>query len=403
MRKIKTIFLIFITIFLIVPVSAFSDTLKHKLETEMHHDIALYQIPSIALSVSLPNEPHIRTYQAQSLQQEKKYPINSDSLFRVASITKFMVSVYLLKLQQSGIISINDTIGETIKKYGYWAPKKILNQWKNITIKQLMNMTSGIYNYLNYFSNQQFQPIFTNPKKQWNQDYFLEIAANYKPYFKPGCGWHYSDTNYILLGMLIAKIEKLPIDQVLNNRFFRSENIDLKNTYYPSENTQSAIFKHLMPGYFNNKNVTDINASIAGASGAVISNSTDLVKFMRIVFNSNFLDEKQLVQLKSVVDTRTGKPVKNLKQKYHQYGLGIWRTYSKIVGHYWDYEGQTFGYETEIVWIPKSNIVFAITINKLYLKNDPLSSILHRIFKILIQTKNYKVNEKWQSHSTNLN
>jgi D-alanyl-D-alanine carboxypeptidase len=377
------ILVLILSIFIISNV--YANALNTKLTKEVNKDIDVYNMPSMVLSVSLPEDTYIRTFVGQSKVEEKKYTITTNSLYEAGSITKLYLSVLLLKLQQQGLISINQTIGETINKYGYWAPKNMLDKWKNITLKQLLNMTSGIYSYTD--SEKLMDKVYKNPKKDWNDIELLSIASNNKAYFEAGTGWHYSNTNYILLGMLISKIENKPLEEIFNDQMFSQQKLNLLNTFYPGSKLNSVVKNRLVPGYdIKGDDMKDVNLTVAGASGAIISNAQDLVKFVRVVFNSNYLGKAQLNLLESVVDTDSGKPVATPKDRSGLYGLGVFRSFSKEAGPYWIYEGKTFGYEAEVVWAPCSNIVFAITINKAYgHKHDPLDQITENVFSILMK------------------
>jgi D-alanyl-D-alanine carboxypeptidase len=102
----------------------------------------------------------------------------------------------------SGKINLDASIGKYFSEY----PK-----WQNITVRQLLNHTSGIYDYIDepHWWNQ----VMKNPDKIFEPKELLAISYKHKPYFVAHGGWHYSNTNYILLGLIIEKITTEPLSK----------------------------------------------------------------------------------------------------------------------------------------------------------------------------------------------
>ena len=115
-----------------------------------------FGVPGISLSTKLPNGQIINC--AQGVKNIKtKAPVTTDTLFQIGSVTKTFVSTLMLLEVDENKLSLNETIGETVKKYGQWLPQKAEQKWKDITIKQLLNMTAGIYSYTD---NDEFNKIW---------------------------------------------------------------------------------------------------------------------------------------------------------------------------------------------------------------------------------------------------
>ena len=140
--------------------------------------------------------------------------MKSCNITRAGSIIKMYVAVTLLKLQEEGKLDLDDKVTDHLND-------EILSKIKNTdksTIRQLLQHSSGIYNYI---LNPQFQTAsLNNLIKEWQAPDLLFYAKNMEPYFQPGEDVHYSNTGYIILGMLIEKIENKPLYQVLDEKIF---------------------------------------------------------------------------------------------------------------------------------------------------------------------------------------
>lgn len=124
--------------------------------------------------------------------------ISQHNLFQIGSITKSYFSAILLQFEsesENGEIPITFNINQKLKR---WLPQ--YSDWVNVTIKQLLNMTSGIYNYTEMPNFTQM--ILKHREKIWTANEIVNLAYKHKPntYFAAGKGWHYSDTNYIIVG-----------------------------------------------------------------------------------------------------------------------------------------------------------------------------------------------------------
>jgi Beta-lactamase class C and other penicillin binding proteins len=106
----------------------------------------------------------------------------------------------------------------------------------HITIAELLNMRSGLYNYT---ETRELNAIGdSNPEKVWNPDELIALACSHPPYFPPGTAYHYSNTNTVLLGLIAEKLDAKPLSQVFQDRLFTP--LGLKDTLFPPA-TSSAI------------------------------------------------------------------------------------------------------------------------------------------------------------------
>lgn len=147
--------------------------------------------------------------------------MQTDMLFNIGSISKTYIAVLTLKMVEQGRLSLNDTIGKWFADYANINPK--------VTVAQLLNHTSGLFDYVKH-EDCPWQNIWTTTKI-WQPEEILRKLVK-APYFEPGEGWHYSNTNYLLL--------KEIIDKITDNQYVVTLIKELLDPY---------AFKNTVPGY----------------------------------------------------------------------------------------------------------------------------------------------------------
>ena len=136
-------------------------------------------------------------------------PPSADTHFRIASNTKTMTAAVILQLAQEGKLRLSDPVS----KYVPGVPNG-----DNITIAQLLEMRSGLYNYTD--APQLSASIDRDPTKVWTPAELLMMAFVHPPNFPPGTKYEYCNTNYALLGLVIEKVDGEPLATAIQQRLF---------------------------------------------------------------------------------------------------------------------------------------------------------------------------------------
>src|SRR5436309_15213044 len=174
-------------------------------------------------------------------------PPSADTHFRIASNTKTMTAAVIVLLAQEGKLSLDDPVS----KYVSGVP-----DGDKITIAELLNMRSGLYTY---DDDPEFWAVLErDPTKVWSPAEVLAIAFTHPPYFPPGTDFHYSNTNYALLGLIAEKIDGKPLAQIMHDRLFGP--LGLKDTTLPAitSNTLPEPYSHgYLYGGCSFRNLTD--------------------------------------------------------------------------------------------------------------------------------------------------
>jgi D-alanyl-D-alanine carboxypeptidase len=295
----------------------------------------------------------------------KQVPMKMTDLFRVGSNTKTMTATVILQLVEEGKLKLNDPIS----KFEPGVPNG-----KNITIQQLAEMRSGLFSY-------SFDPGFnklmdTQPQKAWKPEELLKIAFKHKNNFAPGKQFEYSNTNIILLGMVIEKLTGETASEAFEERLFAP--LKLKHTLLPEPDeakipgphaqgymfgtNSSTIDSYAVPeaeqaaaldGSLKPNLYTDDNPSWAWTAGSAISTPSELATYARALGTGKGLlsPRMQKVRMNSIQPLAPGAPV--------GYGIGIAQFAPGIVGH----DGQVPGYSSFMAYDVKTGDVIIIAVN----------------------------------------
>jgi D-alanyl-D-alanine carboxypeptidase len=213
--------------------------------------------------------------------------------YRIASVSKAFVSVVILQLEAEGKLDIDNTVES-------WVPGVVPNG-SAISLRQLMNHTSGLYDYVADpgFANE----ILANPSRSWQPSELLAHGLSHPPLFAPGANWSYSNTNYILLGLVAEAATSKPLGQLLQERIFTP--LALTATSFPLAIELDASFVH---GYvrLGGSPLIDaaplLNPSFAWAAGGIVSNVRDVTSFYRGLFTGKLLPATQFAEMKEGAD-----------------------------------------------------------------------------------------------------
>ena len=318
-------------------------------------------------------------------------PINSNNLYEIASITKSFVATIILQLEAEHKLSINDKLEKWLPQY---------TQWKDVTIKQLLSMTSGIPSYGQ-------NPVFynklsSNIRSEWTDVELVNYAYPDKPIVYAKNKYFYSNTNYILAGMIIEKITKDSLNNQLRKRIFNSSKLKLNNTYYPVGKNWKVLQNEIMPRmvhgytYEDEKkklhDTTNNNISWGAAAGGIVSTTSDTTRWVQTLYNGTLFPftarKTELENLQSVVSMKTGEPISTVTENDpNGFGLGVGYADRKVDNQrYWFYEGSSLGYRVAYVWKACNNVTVTVALNNKAGEGDPKAPegdhIMDLVFKI---------------------
>lgn len=272
--------------------------------------------------------------------------VSPDHAYLIGSVAKTITSACILQLADEGILSLDDPLHKWLDTIEFINP--------NITIRQLLRHQSGVFDVL-YHPDFNYT-IQSAPSVIWS---LSDVVNTFilAPNFQPGAGWAYSNTNYMLLGMIIEKASGHPYYQEFKTRFFTP--LHLNSLKIPPFDGLPDTIAHVWLDITNDGVLDDIhnlyitwNAlfSAAGPAGCYFAKPTDMAVWMRTFLGKNLVSANTLNEAKTTVATNLPGPTR--------YGLGIMeRNYLGIKGFG---HGGDLTYSATVFYFPSKDISIAV-------------------------------------------
>jgi D-alanyl-D-alanine carboxypeptidase len=331
-----------------------SDSLARKLQAALDKTVQNNKFPGAVVAIVSPKGTWLGASGVSNLAT--KSTMKRHQLFLIGSTTKAFTGVTLLKLQERGQLSLEDTVGK-------WLPDIVAREpaWQNVTIRQLLNGRSGIYDYTNQWDRE----IIKNPSlllsKQWKPEELIALAYGKPRFVGKSCfikqKWCYPNTGNILAGLIVERATGLTYASVL-----RREILQPLKLHHTSVASRQGIPTGLARSYRDingdgiPEDITDYDLAYiipSVANGAIISNARDLARFNRALFHGKLLEPDSLKQLLTLVEIL---PV-------YGYGLGVDSSdtnFGKELGK----GGDTLGQASNMQYFPEKDLTVIVLINQ---------------------------------------
>ncbi|WED44601.1 serine hydrolase domain-containing protein [Legionella cardiaca] len=309
-----------------------------------------YNIPGVLAGIWIPGQGELVIEDGVAdLSTER--PISSADHVRIASLTKSFTTTVVLQLIQQGLTTLNTPISN----FGF----NIQNN--SATLAMLANMRSGIFNYS---ADPNFlQALVDNFLRKWSPQELVTIANSNNVYFPPNANWHYSNTNTIILGMIIEQLTGNFVGNEISNRIIKP--LGLSETSYPTTPNMPIPFVRGYAGT-DREDVTFIDPSFSGAAGGMISTLGDLRIWVKALATGSLLSplmQQQRVNsllpisFNPCADNDPTRPHPTCPE-YDKYGYGM-GAINGWIGHTGDY----FGYLLLMMHEPHSGATVVIIVN----------------------------------------
>lgn len=295
--------------------------------------------------------------------------VSTDMLFGIGSVSKSFASSCLLSMQEEGALSLDDPIGMYISTFDNVDP--------SVTVRQLLNHTSGIYNYTD--NDALFDSVAADFARIWMPGEVIETFV-LTPNFAPGTDWGYSNTNYILAGLVVEAISGQTYHEEIRSRFLEPMGLN-SIVFYPYETPTNNPIVHLWLDLLNTGTPVDatlLNISLNGlfsaafAAGGFMSTPEDITKWMRAVNNGEVFSAASLAEFQTLIPFGGGNGA----------GLGIFRSNIDCSNEVWGHGGDII-YTSQVHTVPMDDFTIAVHCNDGTVNSNSLVDLaaeLHCIF-----------------------
>jgi D-alanyl-D-alanine carboxypeptidase len=334
-------------------------------------------ISAVSLRVTFPGFRPTISLATGTTRYDGGPPVAAGALWPIGSNTKAFTAVVLLQLEAEGKLSISDRIGRWLPQYPAWS---------HVTIRQLLDMTSRIPDYL-------YQPAFA---AAFAADQGTRFTAARLVSYVAGlplgpAGYHYSNTNYILAQMIIQNVTRDSYADQLTKRIVTP--LRLSTTCLAPYTCPTADAGRVPAGYFYiaagppslmGKAMPPLGLTWAQAAGGIVSSLADMTTWDRDLYEGRLLPARQQRELEDLVSQATGKPIlRTTLADPLGYGLGVAQgIFPGPTGNFWYYEGQAFGARVLQMYFPRSGMIIALAVNSSTF-NDHLSDLAGSVYQTL--------------------
>jgi D-alanyl-D-alanine carboxypeptidase len=354
------------------------------LRTALHRDLSRYltarrkaeHISADSLRVTFPGSRPAISLADGTTRYHGGPPVPASALWQIGSNTKAFTAVILLQLEAEGKLSISDPLGKWLPQYP---------AWRHITIRQLLDMTSRIPDYL-------YQPAFqaafaADPATRFSAARLVSYAASLP--LGPA-GWHYTNTGYILAQMIIEKVAHDTYASQLTRRIFIP--LRLHTTCLAPYTCPASDAARMPAGYMyiagvlpslSGKAMPRLALTWAQAAGGMVSSLAGMTTWDRALYTGRLLPPRQQHQLESLISETTGQPIRRTTAADPAgYGLGVQQVFNPQTGAFWAYEGQAFGARVIHYYFPRTGLLIAVAANSAT-TNDDLAGLAGAVYQTL--------------------
>ncbi|MBK7172695.1 MAG: beta-lactamase family protein [Bacteroidales bacterium] len=305
-----------------------------------------------------------------ALAGNERKPSTIHTKYRIGSITKMFTSVMIFQLIEEGKLNLTTTIDTYFPN---------LPNASAVTISNLLNHRSGWHNFTN---DKEYLNWMTQPK---TQEEMLAIFSQDKVDFEPDEKADYSNTNYVVLGYIIEKVDHQPYSKSLEERI--TSKVGLSSTYIGNKtniNHNESYSYQLLSQWIQ---APETDMSIPGGAGSIVSTPTDLTSFIEALFSLKLISQSSLNQMKTIHDG---------------YGMGMFQIpfyTKKALGH----NGSIDAFASMLGYFPEDSIAISYCTNgQSYPLNDILIGVLSIVFNKEYNIPTFATNPGLTLSSTDL-
>jgi D-alanyl-D-alanine carboxypeptidase len=281
----------------------------------------------------------------------RRRTVTQTTPFGAGSITKTFLAALVLQLADEGVLSLDDPVAR-------WLPG--IRNATGVTIRQLLDHTSGVDDAFSHVA--MLDSIGSSPRATWSVGKVLGYVK--KPHFKPGEGWYYSNTNYLLLGQVVEAATARSVATLLRERFLVP--LGLAGTFLQGQEPVPGDPAHGYDFTGVSWKVEDLSdgtalvpftslATAIGTAGAMVTTADDLARWAEALYGRRVLSAGAMARMLDFAATRALKPL-------WPYGLGVQRVTLRGRGS-WGHSGLLSGFRATMRYFPADRLTIVVMTN----------------------------------------
>ena len=287
-----------------------------RLQAALEHQISA-GAPGAVARLEVPRARLVWAGSAGRLVQGQDRSVRPDDAFRAASVTKSVTAAVAVRLAKEQRLALDGSLGDQLGS-------ELLERWRSladlarVTPRQLLAHTSGLPDY---FHDQAFAArVRSEPSRAWHPVELVDhIAAHGTSNFRPGEGFGYSDTGYVVLGVLLEQVTGKPLHALYRELVF--DPLGMHTTWL--EGQEAARKPGIAHHYSGELDMTKLSPTIDWAGGGLATTTPDLTRFVRGLWSGLIVDSDGLEQMTRWTAGASFPPGHAVR--YDDYGLGIGR------------------------------------------------------------------------------
>ncbi len=287
---------------------------------------------------------------------EWQLPNSIDTKFRLASVSKQFAATMIMKLVGAGKLTLETKLSEVLDYYRKDTGSKV-------TIKHLLNHTSGIPSYTNLDGFMRKEALFS-----YNTKEFVEKFCSNDLEFEPGEKYSYNNSGYFLLGAIVEKLYGMPYGDAVKKEIF--EPLEMNNSGYDSNSEIISKRAHgYMKRFTNYRNSHYLDMTVPGAAGGLYSTVEDMFKWDRALLNGEILSQSLQEQMYTPGKGSYG----------FGWGIGKYKANDSSEYRLIQHSGGINGFSTFICRVPEKEFVAVLLTN---IEGSPLDEITQQLLNI---------------------
>jgi D-alanyl-D-alanine carboxypeptidase len=332
------------------------------IDAALSEAFAASKAPGVVVGIWIPGEGNYVTTRGVS-DIKTKQPMRVEDHFRIGSITKTFAATLLLIFADEKKLGLDDPVS----KYVAWVPNG-----DKITLRMLADMTAGLHSYTE--DDAWVKIAFSNFKRVWTPRELVDVGIKHAPDFPPGKGWHYSNTNYVLLGMILERVAGKKIQASFDEKIFKP--LKLTQTSWPVGDALPKPYSHgttVQTLDDKQDDATNRNPSWAFTAGELVSTMADMRTWVVSYATGSLVSPEMQKQRLTWMTMPPNTPE-------HAYGIGIG------IDHGWlGHTGELPGYNCSAFYLPGKKAVLVVMVNSDIPagKSNPAPSIMKALAQVV--------------------